>query len=990
MAVSGCSCCSTPVCQKADLLLLDEPNVYVGRTLVDGPAASDIAPSDSARGPDFADSVPGGPSSTATLAMGSSVEVIIETPSDHDWYRVTLTAGTTYTIHTTALSGGGNPDSLLTLRDAAGVFLVEDDDGGDGTYSTINYTPTTTGTYFVDAGTFAGSGQSSSGSYYLSIAAVLPAGADSVAGTTATTGALSVGGSIDGNIDTSGDRDWYAITLTAGQSYLFRTASVGPLNGTAPAGRVDTLLAVRDASGTQLASNDDAGEYGYSAVRFTASTTATYYLDVGAFTGSGGNGASTGAFNLTAFTTPALTVYTYDQIALQLTNGYWGGTSHHFNVAPGGTLTFNVGTISAAGANLARNAFLLWSDVTGITFNEVTSGGQISFTDSQTGAFANASYSGGITTSATVNIGTAWITSYGTTLNSYSFQTYIHEIGHALGLGHGGNYNGSANYGTDALYANDSWVTTIMSYFDQNENSYTSGLGYTRQYSVSPMVGDGIAVANLYGANTLTRTGNTTYGFNNNSGRAIYDATANPNVSYTVYDNGGTDTLDYSGFSQNQTINLNPETFSSVGFTIVGGVPRANVGNVSIARGAIIENAVGGTGDDTIIGNAADNQIDLSRGGNDTVSGGLGNDGFIFGATLNANDSVNGGGGANDQVGITGNYTGANRLVLNATTLVDVDVLAVLPGGSYDITLNNGTVAAGATFTVFGGNLGVGESFTVDASAELDGNVIVYSGLGTDTITGGAGADGFYFGPGKYGALDSVRGGGGTNDQLALDGDYTLTLTNREDVEVFVMLRGPAGTPNTFNVTVADSWTPAGQQRTIFGTAVTTNIIANGAAETDGTLRFFSGTGNDTLTGGAGNDRFFGNLGADTLTGGGGADTFIYNGANESTGAAWDRLVGLTNSVDKIDLPGTVSGVAATVAAGALNTASFNADLSAAIGAGQMGAGQAVLFAPTSGTLGGRVFLVADANGIAGYQADADFVFELPTPPPAITVDLFV
>ena len=55
-----------------------------------------------------------------------------------------------------------------------------------------------------------------------------------------------------------------------------------------------------------------------------------------------------------------------------------------------------------------------------------------------------------------------------------------------------------------------------------------------------------------------------------------------------------------------------------------------------------------------------------------------------------------------------------------------------------------------------------------------------------------------------------------------------------------------------------------------------------------------------------------------------------------------------------------------------------------------MGAGQAVLYTPTSGTLAGTVFLIADANGIAGYQADADFVFQLPIPPPAVTPDLFV
>jgi hypothetical protein len=929
---------------------------------------------ESQRGPDFADSVAGDSSTNATLALGSSVDVIIETVSDHDWYRVTLTAGTTYTIHTTAISGGGNPDSFLTLRDSSGAMLVDDDDGGDGTYSLINYTPTTTGTYFVDAATYSGGGQSSSGSYHLSIAAVLPTGADSVAATTATTGTLALDGSIDGNIDANGDHDWYAITLTAGQTYIFRTGSTVPLTGTTPTGAVDTTLTLRDAAGAQLLTNDDAGEYSYSAVRYTATTTGTYYLDVGGF------GSATGAFNLTAFTTPALTVYTNDQIATQLTSGYWGGSTHHFNVAPGGTITVNYSAIGAAAQTLAQEALSLWTDVTGINFTAVTTGGQIVFADTQTGAFANASYSGGITTSATVNVGTAWITTYGTALNSYSFQTFVHEIGHALGLGHGGNYNGNASYATDALYSNDAWATTIMSYFDQTENTYFAGLGFTKEFAVSPMIADGIAIASLYGTNTLTRTGNTTYGFNNNSGRAIYDATANPGVAYTIYDNGGIDTLDYSGFSQNQRIDLNPETFSNIG---------ARVGNVSIARGSVIENAVGGTGNDTIIGNDADNTIDLSRGGNDTVSGGLGNDALNFGSTLTAADSVDGGPGTNDQVGITGNYTSTNRLVLGPTTLVNVEVLAVLPGGSYDITLNNSTVAAGATFTVFGGNLGAGESFTVDASAELDGNVITYGGLGTETITGGAGADGFYFGPGKYGATDIVHGGAGTNDQLALDGDYTLTLTSREDVEVFVMLRGPVGTPNTFNVTAADSWTPAGQQRTIFGTTVTTNIVANGSAETDGTLRFFAGSGNDTLTGGAGNDLFFGNTGADTLTGGGGADTFLYNGANESTGSGWDRLVGLTNGVDKIDLPGVITGVA-TVTGGALNTASFNADLAAAFGAGQMGAGQAVLFTPTSGTLAGSVFLVADANGIAGYQADQDFVFQLPTPPPAVTPDLFI
>ena len=239
--------------------------------------------------------------------------------------------------------------------------------------------------------------------------------------------------------------------------------------------------------------------------------------------------------------------------------------------------------------------------MTGITFNEVTTGGQIVYDDNQTGAFASASYSGGITTSANVNVSTQWLTNYGTGLNTYSFQTYIHETGHALGLGHAGNYNGSASYASDSLYLNDAWATTVMSYFSQTDNTYFQAQGFTQEFVVTPMVADGVAVANLYGTNTLTRTGNTTYGFNSTAGNAVYDATLNPTVSYTIYDNGGTDTLDYSGFSQNQVINLNAETFSNIG---------SRVGNVSIARGAVIENAIGGSGADTIIGNRREQYAD--------------------------------------------------------------------------------------------------------------------------------------------------------------------------------------------------------------------------------------------------------------------------------------------------------------------------------------------------------------------------------------------
>ena len=163
-------------------------------------------------------------------------------------------------------------------------------------------------------------------------------------------------------------------------------------------------------------------------------------------------------------------------------------------------------------------------------------------------ASANASWTGsGAMLSATVNISTDWVTTDGgandgkTGIDSYAYQTYIHEIGHALGLGHQGPYNGSANYSTNALYANDTWQYSIMSYF--SEHNY-SGSSY--RYVVTPQMADIYAVATMYGAATTTRTGDTVYGFNSNAGAVFSFSAYTSAPALTIYDNGGSDTLDCS------------------------------------------------------------------------------------------------------------------------------------------------------------------------------------------------------------------------------------------------------------------------------------------------------------------------------------------------------------------------------------------------------------------------------------------------------------
>lgn len=527
-------------------------------------------------------------------------------------------------------------------------------------------------------------------------------------------------------------------------------------------------------------------------------------------------------------------LYTYDQIAAVLVNGGDGTPLPRFNVSAGGTITVNLTAIGASAQTLARAALNLWSDVSGLNFSEVATGGQIVFQDTESGAFARTSSTGGFTTTATVNVSTAWLTQYGTGLNSYSFQTYIHEIGHALGLDHPGNYNGSAVYSTDATFVNDAWSTTIMSYFDQSQNTYFAQQGFSRVFAVTPMIADILAIRQLYGGSNSLRTGDTTYGFNSNAGRDVFNASLYPGVAITIEDDGGNDTLNYSNSFANQTINLNPEQFSNV---------NGYRGNLMIARGTIIENAIGGGGNDTLIGNGFANVLD----------GGTGNDILIGGAGA---DRLVGGGGFLD----TASYATAN-------TGVVADLV---------VTANNTGDAAGDTYVGIVGLTGsdFADSLRGDAAA--------------NTLTGGNGAD-WLFGRGSndtlYGGAGDDRLFGGAGPDY-LDGGLGIDFASYEDSLAAVgadMLNNGGGAGD-------------GQADIFLGVE---GLIGSAF---DDTLRgdnlanlLYGGLGADTLIGRDGIDQLFGEDGNDTLNGGNGAD-LLDGGAGNDIASYADSVItsGLT------------------------------------------------------------------------------------------------
>ncbi|MGR3635048.1 MAG: M10 family metallopeptidase, partial [Shimia sp.] len=360
-----------------------------------------------------------------------------------------------------------------------------------------------------------------------------------------------------------------------------------------------------------------------SLLTFTATYTGTYYVVADAFS------TETGTYTLSVTTgstpppPPTGGAGTLDELADYLTDGYWnfnGASGRSFDTSSSNVITVNLTGLTADGLALARWALEVWETVVDLEFVETSGSADITFDDNDSGAYATTSTSGGNIISSDINVSTAWLVGSGTQIGTYSLQTYIHEIGHALGLGHQGGYNGSATYGIDETFSNDSWQMSIMSYFAQDENTTTNA---SFAYIVSLMMADIVAGHNLYGASTVTN-GNTTWGANTNltgywatlfselfDGVNNSDVANNP-VAFTIFDNGGIDTFDLSNSTTNDHIDMRGGYFSDV----AGGI-----GNGAIADGTVIENHISGSGNDTITGNDADNEI-TGGGGNDSIDGG--------------------------------------------------------------------------------------------------------------------------------------------------------------------------------------------------------------------------------------------------------------------------------------------------------------------------------------------------------------------------------
>ena len=548
--------------------------------------------------------------------------------------------------------------------------------------------------------------------------------------------------------------------------------------------------------------------------------------------------------------------------------------------------------MSAAMQATAREAFELWDELIAVDLVEVQDDpvADITFNYSSTtsgnGTYASYNYGGGAGGRAVFGLNSSWLwfsDSWWTQdqdsdlfQGGFGIMTYLHEIGHSLGLSHPGIYNGNATFGSDATHFQDTRAYTTMSYFDAEDNG--SGADHNnsgQKYAATPLLHDILAIQSVYGADMTTRTESTVYGFNANAGRDAFDFTININPVIAIWDAGGMDKIDASGWSTDQVLDLTEGAFSSLGYL---------TDNVAIAYGAVIEIATTGNGNDRLVGNAADNVL-TGNGGSDTLLAGDGND-VVFGGS--GADQIDGGDGID---WLRYGDAGAG---------ISVDLNAGL-GSAGDAAGDNITGiehVSGSEFddTIRGDNLIDNQLFG------LGGNDQIFGGAGHDFLLGNGGDDSIYGGTGR----DILRGGSGAD---LLDGGISDDWAQYNDALSGVtldMISGGTGGDAAGDVFVSiENLLGSAFDDFIVGTSLR-NLIMGG----DGNDSIDGFGGPDVLNGGAGDDTLIGGEGADTLIGGEGADTL--DGGDAFDWARYDDAGGSV-AVDLMTGTGTLGDAAGDV-----------------------------------------------------------------------------
>jgi len=546
---------------------------------------------------------------------------------------------------------------------------------------------------------------------------------------------------------------------------------------------------------------------------------------------------------------------------------------------------------------------------------------------------------------------------------NYAWHTMLHELGHSLGLKHGQETGGPANVALP--YAWDSVEFSVMTY-----RSYVGAplSGYSYEQWGAPqtyMMLDIAALQTMYGADYSVQSGDTVYSWSPTTGETYINGSlaidpGGNRIFATIWDGGGIDTYDLSNYSTDLTLDLNPGSYSvfsdvQLAYLGAGNYARGNIFNALLYQSnsaSMIENATGGSGDDSIVGNYLDNVL-TGGGGNDYLFGGEGNDTLYGGA---GNDIIDGsygfdliyGGSGNDI--IYGSWTtdtvygeaGDDSFVIRQTStdteygdntdggtgidLLDLSQISNTYGAIVD--LSSGTwqynPLYGGPWTITGvenvNGTQLDDVITGDSGANIlngnGGNDLLVGGGGNDILSGGAGNDQLRGGDGNDvfdgGSGQDIFYGEGGNDTLKIvngwNGGYGEIFVGGAGIDTFDF-SGTAGLDAHVNLTDGEFWdinfpafgpiSLASVENVIGGSGaddITGSGEANALTGNGGNDALYGLAGNDSLDGGAGNDILDGGAGIDVMTGGNDNDTYYVDNVGDnvvegsSTGGTNDRI----------------------------------------------------------------------------------------------------
>ncbi|MBS7542268.1 M10 family metallopeptidase C-terminal domain-containing protein [Ancylobacter oerskovii] len=453
-------------------------------------------------------------------------------------------------------------------------------------------------------------------------------------------------------------------------------------------------------------------------------------------------------------------------------------------------------------------------------------------------------------------------------LGNYAYLIHLQMVGAALGLKVASAAGGAGD--TVVPADRDALEYTVMSH-----RSYPGGpasTDYTTGTWDNPqtyMALDILALQTLYGADYSYYATDDVYTWDpangqmsvNGEGKGIPGGNK---VFMTIWDGGGVDTYDFSNYGSAVSVDLAPG-----GASLFSASRRASLGDGVYARGnvynaylfednpaSLIENAIGGTGNDTLRGNIADNVLNGGAGA-DTMTGLAGNDGYVVD---HLGDIIVEAAGEGTDIA----YVRVSGYVLPA----NVERARVEEGfGNIEVWGNSGA-------NLMGGN------------------------AGNDTLHGGAGADELYGNAGN----DRLDGGTGADAMIGGLGNDTYVVDSLSDV----VFEKPGEGTDTLWTSVNRGLDADFENIVLFGTATDAggNSKANIVTGNELGNNLYGGGGSDSLYGKNGNDRLFGEAGNDYMTGGRGTDAYYggagYDYAIIETGGGVDYFVDWNVAQDRV------------------------------------------------------------------------------------------